>query len=264
MQGTFFQTKLARVLMALVLTGAVVALASYSYLTLLQTKGVYTGETTISVSGEGEVLAKPDIGMFTFSVETEAEDATAAQNQNAEVMDAIVGYLAEAGVAEADVKTQYYNLNPKYRYEERVCAVNSYCPPGEPIQDGFRVTQNVQVKVRDVAQAGALLGGIGEHGATNISSLSFTIDDEDVLRAEARAKAIEDAKAKAVVLADSLGMKLGRLIGYYEDTGMPYYGYGGGDYREEAAMMSVTVKDAVLPTGENSIMSTVNLTYELK
>ncbi len=262
MQNSFMQNQYVRGLVVLGLVGIVTALGAYTYLTMKQAKGTYTGTTSISVTGEGEVLAKPDIGAFTFTVQTEGADATAAQNQNADVMEAIVGYLTEAGVAEADIKTEYYNLNPKYRYEDRPCAFGSYCPPSEPIQDGFEVMQNVMVKVRALDTAGALIGGVGERGATNISSLSFTIDDESSLKDEARTKAIEDAKAKAQVIADSLGMKLGKLVGFYENGDEGFYYGKGGDMMESAAPMAA--RDAVLPMGENTIMSNVTLSYELE
>lgn len=262
MEQSFFQNKNVRMLGTLVLIGAVAALGAYTYLTLKQAKGTYTGATTINVSGEGEVLAKPDIGAFTFTVQTEGADAVAAQNQNATVMDAVVAYLKEQGVAETDIKTENYTLNPKYRYEERVCAFGGYCPPSEPIPDGFEVYQNVKVKVRDLAKAGTLIGGVGEKGATNISSLEFTIDDETALRDEARADAIADAKAKAEVIAENLGMELGKLVGFYENEAMPYYGGYGGDMM--AREMAAPAMDAVLPMGENTITANVTLTYELK
>ncbi len=257
------QNKYVRGLLVLALVGVVAALAAYTYLTLKMAEGTYTGETSISVTGEGEVLAKPDIGAFTFTVQTEGADATAAQNQNSEVMAAIMGYLTEAGVAEADIKTEYYNLNPKYRYEDKPCAFGSYCPPSEPIQDGFEVMQNVQVKVRALDTAGGLIGGVGERGATNISSLSFTIDDESELKDEARTLAIEDAKAKAQVIADSLGKELGKLVGFYENGDDAYY-YGKGGDMMEARAVGAPAMDAVLPAGENTIMSNVTLSYELK
>lgn len=251
-----------RLLAALVLASAVLALAAYTYLTLLQAQGTHTGATSITVAGTGEVVAKPDIATFTFAVETNGDDATTAQNQGADVLDAITSYLTEQGVDAADVKTQYYNLTPKYRYEERVCATNTYCPPGDRVQDGYMVTQGVEVKVRESDTAGALIGGVGDRGATNISSLSFTIDDESALQEAARAKAIEDAKAQAVMLADSLGMRLGDLIGFSEGGSVPYY--GGAVMEAAYAMDSMESRSAVVPAGENTITSNVTLTYELK
>lgn len=219
---------------------------------------------TISVDGTGEVLAVPDIGTFSFSVEAEGETAEVAQSQSAEKVNAILAYLKDKGVEDKDVKTQNYNLYPKYRYEERLCAFGSYCPPGEQIPDGFSVSQTVTVKVRAVDTAGDLIAGVGEVGATNISGLDFTVDDIEVVRTEARDKAVQDAKMKAEKLADSLGVKVTRLVSYYENT--PYYGYGqGGDeaYAMDAKAANFAVEPA-LPVGENATKVTVNVTYEVK
>jgi len=263
MQNSIFQNQYVRGLIILALLGVVGALTSYTYFTLKQAGGVYSGKTTISVSGKGEVLAKPDISSFTFTVQTNGADAITAQNENAEVMEAIVSYLKEKGVAETDIKNENYSLNPKYRYEERPCAFSSYCPPTDPIQDGFEVYQNVLVKVRAIDTAGELIGGVGEKGAMNISSLQFTIDDESSLQDEARAAAITDAREKAEGIADSLGMKLGKMVGFYEEGNAPMY-YGGDTSMESAVAMDSKVINAVLPTGENKIMSTVSLTFELE
>ena len=59
---------------------------------------------TISVAGEGEVLAVPDIGEFSFSVEASADDVTVAQEESGTKVNAILAYLAEQGIAETDIK----------------------------------------------------------------------------------------------------------------------------------------------------------------
>ena len=262
---TFLQKKYVQVLVSFILIGVVASLAAYTQLTLKEARGVFTGETTISVSGEGEVLAVPDIGQFSFAVRAEGADAVEAQNNSAEAINAILAYLEEAGVEETDVKTQNYNLNPKYTYMERACAFDGYCPPGERVIDGYEVFQNVSVKVRDLDNAGVLISGAGERGATNISSLQFTIDDESVLQAEAREKAITDAKEKAEVLAVDLGMKVDRIVGFYEG-GNDNYAY------MERSVMAMDSEEGFggkaiapsLPMGENEIRSTVTITFQLK
>lgn len=262
---TFFEHAYNRALATIALALVVIALGAYAHLTLQEARYINTGPTTISVTGEGEVMAVPDIGEFSFAVRAEGEDATAAQEASAEAINEILAYLKEAGVAEKDVKTQNYNLNPRYRYEERACPPNSYCPPGERVIDGYEVSQSVTVKVRDTAAAGELISGVGDRGATNISSLRFTIDDEDALKAEAREKAIADAKEKARMLADDLDVRIVRMVGYWEDQGgypEPYYA------RAEMAMDSAMgfggeVAPSI-PTGENSTISRVNITYEVK
>lgn len=250
-------------LLVLILVAALTSLFAYTKLTLREAKYGQYGMTSISVRGEGEVMAKPDIGTFSFSVTSEADDAATAQSDSAEKTNTVLAYLKEAGVDDKDVKTSGYSLNPKYRYETTVCAANMYCPPGNPVIDGYTVTQTVEVKVRDLDKAGDLISGAGERGATNISGLSFTIDDESNLKAEAREAAIADAKEKAKVLADQLGVRLVRIMGYYEDEGvMPYYGYGGD------AMMSVKSEAPMaapnLPVGESATKSTVNITFEVQ
>ena len=265
MEG-FFSTQGNRLLGALVLIAAAIALISLAILNFEEADRA-NYEATISVEGSGEVLAVPDIATFTFSVEAEGEDATQAQSESAEKINAILAYLKEQGIEEKDIKTANYNLYPKYRYEERVCAFNSYCPPGERVEDGYTASQMVTVKVRETEKAGDLLSGVGERGATNISSLSFTIDDMEVLKTEARDKAIADARQKAEALADSLGVKLVRIVGYYENA--PYYGGYGGEFyaREEMAMdsaMSLKAPAPELPSGEQSTKVMVNVTYEIK
>lgn len=260
--NSFFSKGYVQLLLTVILVAIIVALGSYAHLTLKQAKGAYTGDTTITIQGTGEVLAKPDIGQFSFAVYAEGETASEAQTTSAEAINEILAYLAEQGVEEKDIKTQYYNLNPKYRYEERFCAANTYCPPGEPIIDGFEVSQNVSVKVRDLEGAGDIISGVGDRGATNISGLNFTIDDETVLKADARAKAIADAKQKADALAKDLGMSVDRIVGFYEEQGYnPMYNraYGGDMAMEESYMSAPS-----LPSGENTITSSISLTVELK
>lgn len=249
---------------ALMLLSATVALFTYAYTTWQESKERF-GPTTINVTGEGEILAKPDIGSFSFSVRAEGDDAATAQELSAEAMNTILAYLSEQGIEDKDIKTQYYNLNPKYTYEERICVTNGYCPPGEQIIDGYEITQSVAVKLRDLDASGAIISGVGERGATNISSLQFTIDDTDALQEEARAAAIADAQAKADVLAKDLGVRVVRMVGYNEggmyypatyDSAMRAFG---GDAMEEAMAVAPS-----LPTGENTITSTVTITYEVR
>jgi uncharacterized protein YggE len=262
MEGkTFWGKEYVHVLLTIILIGVIIALAAYSYYTLKQSEGVYTGAAVITVQGEGEVFAVPDLGQFSFSVMTEGATATEAQNKSAESMNAVITYLKDAGVAENDIKTENYYLNPKYRYETAVCTFN-YCPPSNPVIDGYEVSQMVVVKVRDLAKSGELISGVGENGATNISGLSFTIDDESVIKAQAREKAIADAKVKAEKLAKDLGVRIVRMTGYWEEQGGYYPMYErayGGDMMNASAMVAPD-----MPIGENTIKSSVSITYEVK
>ena len=260
--NALFASHYNRALGTFALIALVLALGAYAYHTIKQAQYLYDGPTTISVSGEGEVLAVPDVGEFTFSVRAEAETAAAAQEASATDVNEIISYLEEAGVEEKDIKNQNYNLQPEYRFEQAICEPGRPCPRGERVLDGFSVTQSVQVKVRDTAQAGELIAGVGERGATNLSGLSFTVDDEEALEAQARDRAIADAKEKARALAEQLDVRLVRIVGYNEPGGRPVpYGRGGDVMMAESADAVVSPQ---VPTGENRIVRQVNLVYQVR
>lgn len=225
-----------------------------------------TASNTISVSGMGEVFAVPDRATFTVTVREEAADVADAQEKATKKGNDIIAYLKGEGVEEKDIKTVSYNVNPKYEYSQGACTQYS-CPPSRQTLVGFEVWQMLEVKVKDPKKAGDLLSGVGSKGASEVSGLSFTIEDEDQLKTDAREMAIGEARAKAEQLADQLGVKVVRVVGFYEDSGgyMPYYGKGGVAMdmavRNEAAM---AVPAPELPTGENKIVSNVNITYEIR
>ncbi len=258
--SNFLSKSLNSILATLVLVGLLVALTAYAYYTFKQVGQGPMGPTTITVVGVGEATATPDIASFSFSVTATGTDATAAQAASADKMNAIMSYLTESGIEARDIKTENYSLYPNYRYEQRPCTVN-FCPPGEQVADGFQASQMVSVKVRQPDQAGTLLAGVGERGATDISGLGFTVDDEEAVKTGARELAIQNAKAQAEALAEQLDVELVKLIGFYEDVPYPtpyYSGMGG------AMDMSAKAESApVIPTGENMTTVRVNLTYQI-
>ena len=260
---SFFRTTYGHVLIALLGVAGIAALIAY--VGLANRMSVQTADSnavTISVNGEGKVEAKPDIGQFSFSVMAEATSAADAQQQSATNINAIMAYLKSAGIAETDIKTQDYNLSPKYAYDRTVCPVGTYCPPSDPKVVGYTVSQTIVVKVRKLDQAGDLITGVGQKGATNISDLSFTIDDPTTLQAEARTKAIADAQQKAAALAGQLGMQLGKLTSFSAANG-PTPGpimYAA----KSDAMGSGAAVSPSMPTGQSEITSDVTMTYQLR
>lgn len=263
METTFFSNKNNRLLGALALLMLIVALGAYAQFTFKQAEYLNSRPTTISVTGEGEATAIPDIGKFSFSVMAEGADAVKAREESNTKTNAVIAFLKEKGVEDKDIKTESYNLNPKYKYEQKPCPYGSYCP-GEQVEDGFEVTQTISVKVRNIDQAGELVAGVGDKGAMNLSGLEFTIDNTSALEDEARKEAIADAKAKAEVLAKELNVRLDRMVSYYEDENggpMPYYSM------EEDMMKTAMNESSVspeLPVGENTTKSKVTITYQVR
>lgn len=217
----------------------------------------------VSVSGEGEVFAVPDTAEFTFSVTEEGATASAVKDAADTKVKDVIEALKAQGVEEKDIKTVSYELHPKYEWEQERCTAVYPCP-GKQVQKGFSLTQSVLVKARDLDKAGDHLGLVAGNGATNVSGLTFTIADEDNLRANARKAAIDDAKQKAEKLAADLGVSLVRIVNFNESDGyypMPYMAREmalgmGGDAVEEAKV--------AVPAGENRISSTVSVSYEIR
>lgn len=272
METGFFSSKATRTLGSIALGMLILALASYAILNFKNARTAGEMPANISVEGTGEVFAVPDVGQFSFSVMAEGVTATEAQAASATKINDILAYLKEQGVEEKDIKTQDYNLYPKYRWEEKPCGnfgLGTYnlsqevCSPGEQVQDGFEVSQTVTVKVRDTAKAGTLVAGAGEKGATNISGINFIVDDTEALKAEAREKAIADAKVKADKLAEQLGVKLTRIVSYYENQGYyPEPMYEGKSYATDE-MGGANIAPS-MPTGEQSTKVTVSIVYEIR
>lgn len=219
---------------------------------------------TISVSGETEVVAVPDVATFTFSVTETAETVDAAQSQASRDANAALAVLKKMDVEEEDIKTTSYNVHPKYEWlPQEDCLDKRHCP-NERVLIGYEVSQTVRVKVRETENAGKILAGIGNKGVDSVSGLNFEVDDMEELREDARAQAIRDAKAKAKKLSRELGVSLGKIVSYTD---------GGNDYYPEpmygrAMMMDVAVSEKAiapqLPVGEETSTVRVNITYELK
>lgn len=225
-----------------------------------------SASNTINVAGEGEVFAVPDTATFSVTVQERAKVVATAQTAATKKANDIIAYLKGEGVDEKDIQTTEYNVNPEYEYTNGVCT-SGYCQPGKQTLTGFLVTQTLSVKVKDTEQAGDLLSGVGSLGASQVSGLSFTIDDEEALQAEARDKAIADAEAKADELARALGVSIVRVVGFNENAYQPYYAYGRGGVAMDAAnqeVMAAKAPSPELPVGQNKITSNVNITYEIR
>lgn len=192
----------------------------------------------------------------------ERATASEAQEQAAKKMNKILSFLKKNDVEEKDIKTTNYNVYPRYVYNREICA-GGYCPPGgERELVGFEVNQTISVKVRNTDDAGGIVSGVGELGASNISGLNFTIDDEEELLKEARKKAIDEAQEKAKELAKDLGVKLVRVVSFSDFGGEPYYPRY--DFAESAVLGKGGGVVPEIPVGENKIVSSVSITYEIR
>jgi uncharacterized protein len=221
----------------------------------------------ITVTGQGEFSAKPDIALISYSVIEEGKTPSEAQDKATKRWNDTLTFLKNTGkIEDRDVKTIGYNLNPKYDYSNtnRACPTG-FCAPGTPVLVGYTITQTAEVKIRDLAKAGDILSGIGSLGVQNVNGLTFTFDDPDKILAEARKQAIADAKEKAQVLANDLGVRLIRISRFEEAGNGPVYPKLQMDMALEARNGAGSAAPApMLPTGENKLISNVTITYEIR
>lgn len=175
----------------------------------------YNPAQSITVVGQGSTRIKPDIARISIGVETLAETVKEAVQQNESQMTAILAALKASGIAEKDIQTTNYSI-----YFERPPEMPvSTEPSTEKAKIQYRVSNMVNVTVRDLDKVGDVLDAVIEAGANNIWGVSFSLEDPKDAQAEARAKAIADAEARAKALAELSGVTLGPVLSVSEVIG---------------------------------------------
>lgn len=237
---------------------------------------------SFSASGEGKATAIPDVAEFTFTVITQGgTDVAALQADNTDKTNKAIAFVKSSGVEDKDIKTQSYNIDPRYQsYSCRSVIVplspisssagvssggtsgsTVVCPPASIV--GYTVTQTVDVKIRDFSKTGDIMAGIVKNGANEVSSLSFTIDDPTKVQADARTEAITKAKANAENIAKAGGFSIGKLLSIQEGS-YPIYAKAY-DLTQTSAMGGATVNAAPsIQPGSQEVDVNVTLQYEIQ
>jgi uncharacterized protein YggE len=218
---------------------------------------------TITVDASAETFATPDIAEISFSVVKEDKDLAVAQASVDKIIKSTLSALSDIGVEEKDIKTTYYNANPRYEYGRAIC-LQYRCDDGERALVGYEANHSVTVTIRNLENVGKVIASLGSAEVSNIYGPNFRIENEDALKEKVREEAIAKAKEKAKTLAKNLGVRIVGIENFSE-------GYGGGIYYAKTemgrAMDSVAVAPAfepTLPTGENKVQTSVTITYRVK
>jgi len=207
----------------------------------------------VTVSGTGKISYAPDIANVRLGVQIDksqnAEIALADLNSKiSKAMDAI----KKIGIAEEDIQTQNYSIFPQYDYAEDISKFV-----------GYNANQQLIVKVKNLAKDANLVSKIisesTKAGVNQITGITFDVSRLEELKQEARLVAIADAKKKAQSIALALGVKLGNVVGWWENPVQapgvpgPYYldGKGGGD-------------QAAVPAGGQEIIIEVGVNYKIR
>ena len=234
-------------LMAVPLSLAVLAVACTTENVAVQPASQVQG---ISVSGTGEASGPPELAVLDLGVSTEGTTVKEARDAAAAAMDGVLNALDDDGVAEEDVQTTQFRIEPEYEY-----------PDGEQVLRGFRVTNIVEAKVRDLDRVGEVIDDVAAAGGdvVQVQSLRFTIEEPEDLRAEARREAVADARARAEDLAEQAGVNLGKPISIIESGGVPPSPF------LEAAPFERDVQQATpIEPGELEVSVTVDVTFAIE
>jgi len=218
------------------------------------TLAVSSPRPSISVTGRGEIMARPDILEITAGVHTRGASAQAAARENGDVMNRILAALKEHGIAEKDVQTTRLSVSPQYNqpnprsHEEYV-----------PRIVGYVVENQVRIVSRRLDQAGPLLDAVMNAGANQVHGVQFRIEHPEKLYDEARKRAMADAKGKAMLLAGEAGVVVGppRSISEHEGNVVqpqPMF---------RAAAMAGSAPMLPVAPGEERISVNVSVVYEL-
>jgi hypothetical protein len=204
------------------------------------------GMRQVTVVGRGEVSGAPDTATVQIGVETEAQAAKDALAQNNSQAQAIQAKLKELGIAEKDIQTTGFNVFPVYNQDGRQVT-------------GYRVNNEVTVKIRDLAQAGPLLDQVVQAGANQVRGVSFSVEDPQQLLNQARERAMQDARTRAQTLAQAGSASLGEVLVISENVFTPPFPMPLG--RAEAAQDAASVP---VQPGEQQFSVDVQVTFALR
>jgi uncharacterized protein YggE len=204
------------------------------------------GPGTISVTGHGTVAAVPDMATLDLGVTTTGASAAAAMAANNEALTAVIGRLIAAKVADRDMQTSNLSMNPNW--------VAKADGSGQEMQ-GYVVSNVLTVRVRDLGTVGAVLDAAVTDGANTLNGLVFGLADDHDEQDSAKKAAVADAMARAKLLAETAGAKLGSIVSIAEGSG----------YQPPMPMASFKADAGAVPVvaGEIGVQSDVTITWEL-
>ena len=203
------------------------------------------GMRQVSVAGHGEVKGRPDTATVQIGVETDAATAKEALAQNSAQAQAIQQKLKDLGVADKDLQTSNFGVNPTYGTDGRQVT-------------GYHVSNSVTVTIRNLDQAGALLDQVVQAGANSIYGISFSVADPQQLMEQARQQAVADAKARATQLATAGGATVGDVLVISENANPPV------PLPMAARAAEASGQAVPVQPGEQSFSVDVQVTYALR
>lgn len=204
---------------------AILSLTGIIGVSILRDRIVNQNNNQVSITGQGKVKYQPDTANITLGVQVDkVAKADEALNTLNERVNKIISAVKALGIEGDKIKNQNYSLYPTYDYTN-----------GANNLVGYSANQQIIIEVNEVDKNFSLLNQViaesAKAGANQVVGISFSSSNIESLKQEARLLAISDAKAKAKSLSEAMGVSLGDLVGWWENTVSPSpytdYSYGG-------------------------------------
>ncbi len=201
----------------------------------------------IHVTGEGVVKVAPDKVTIKSQIEHEGQSATSVKFQNDEVVNKVIKYLKSEGIAEKNINTNYINLNKRYNYNDKTYT--------------YVANQAISITLEDIGKYESIMKGLLENGLNGINGIEFESSEIEKHKAEARRKAVLNAKEKAEALAKPLGQTVGKAYKISEGSSNNYQPVYGA-MRIKGSADEASNQETMAP-GEMEISIDVNVSFQL-
>ena len=208
---------------------------------------------SIQVTGFGEVSLEPNIATFSINVVTQRDNASLAREDSARKLNQLFASLKSFGIEQKDIMTTNYSLYPEYVYEKnKIRRI-----------EAFNVSNNLNVKVRQLGRLGSVIDGVIklDSGDIRINNISFNVDNSTIYEDQARESAIKDAIAKASKIAKNANVQLGPpmlIVDVEPFSNVNPIGV------QRAMMAEMDSTPTTIATGQIIIEANVQVTFEIK
>jgi hypothetical protein len=210
-------------------------------------------ERHVAVQGQGKIEAVPDQVRLWLEVSEQGSRVDQVTQEVRRKIDAVLKAVKAQGVAEKDLQTQAYQVSPQMEWKN-----------GKSTRVGYSASNRVEVTIRDLKKTGATLSAALDAGANNVNGPQFSFENPQALERKALDLAMEDARAKAALLAQAAGASLGEVLTIDEGNltppvPRPFYA---------RALMAGAAAQAAQPEpieqGQETVQATVHVTFALK
>jgi uncharacterized protein len=203
---------------------------------------------TISVSGEATVSVPPDMAEIDGGFTSEAKTAREASDSNNAAMGKVLLALKAASIEAKDIQTSRLSLQPQTQ--------NTPNRSGPPSIIGYRASNHVTIRLRDVTKVASVIDMLVGAGANDIGGINFMVSAASKLLDQAREQAFADARRKAEIYAKAAGVMLGTPLSISEgNASVPVF-------RSKMALAPMAAAPVAL--GEETLSVTVNVSWAIK